>query len=75
MKKTKYQWNSLELKQRAKRCELAVLVVGLVGVIGLFAGQIMILVGAILIMGAVYIYMADLRKKDKATRRFDNETR
>ncbi len=65
MKKQKYQWNSAELKQRAKKCELAVLVVALIGVIGLFVGQIMILVGAILIMGAVYIYMSDLRKKDR----------
>ncbi len=69
MKKQKYQWNSPELKQRAKKCELATLVVALIGVIGLFVGHVEILVGAILIMGDVYIYMAQLRKKDSAERR------
>ncbi len=67
----KYRWNSTELRQRAKKCELAVLVVALIGVIGLFVGQIMLLVGAILIMGAIYIYMGDLRNKDKAQGRKD----
>ncbi len=65
MTKKKYQWHSPELRQRAKQCQWAMLILGAVGVLALFTSSVPLLVGVLLLLLVVNIYASKLRSKDK----------
>lgn len=69
MAKTKYQWRSETLKQRARYCQWATLALGFIGIISLFTGLIILFIVVCAGLLGVTIYASRLRKQDRMLKR------
>jgi len=65
MSKPKYQWSDVGLKQKARVCQWAMLILGLVGIAMLFTNHVPIFIVVIVLLLIVNIYSSSLRKKDR----------